>query len=130
MLSVKGFAPSYENKRDAREFASVLQPFLPRQLAASAPKLDIAFFESTPMYGLKFYLGNNMLRVAANQPRDASFDVRLIQALEIGRQRPLIWVTESARLNEFETAALALGFRLNVLAKSDDFVVVNVAPAK
>ena len=82
------------------------------------------------MYGLKFYLGNNMLRVAANQPRDASFDVRLSKVLKIDSQRPLIWVTESARLKEFETSAHALGISLNVLVKSDDFVVMQASVTK
>ena len=130
MLSVKGFAPGFENKRDAREFAAVLQPFLPQQTNASESKLDIAFFETAPMYGLKFYLGNNMLRIAANQPRDASFDLRLIQALKAGAQPQLIWVTESARLKEFESAAQALGFDVQVLTKSDDFVVMQAAMLK
>lgn len=126
MLSVKGyFAPNFENKRGAREFASVLQPFLTHNVNAKQAKVDIAFFETTPMYGLKFYLGNDMVRVAANQPRDASFDVRLAQVLNSNQQRPLLWITESARLKEFENAAHGLGFRLNVLTKSDDFVVIR-----
>ena len=130
MLSVKGFAPGYENKRDAREFATVLQPFLPQQLGAGAAKVEIAFFETTPMYGLKFYLGNNMLRVASNQPRDASFDVRLSQVLKIDPTRPIIWVTEGARLKEFESAAHALGFGVEVLTMSDNFVVMKASIAK
>ncbi len=130
MLSVKGFAPGFENKRDAREFATVLQPFLPKNTHSSMPKVELAFFETAPMYGLKFYLGNNLLRVAANQPRDASFDLRLIQALKTDPQRQRVWVTDSARLNEFESAAHALGFDLNVLTKSDDFVVLQASIAK
>lgn len=140
MLSVKGFAPGFENKRDAREFANVLQPFLTPKINSSASKLDIAFYETAPMYGLKFYLGNNILRVAGNQPRDASFDFRLSQVLtEQSAQTPqalktkpklLIWVTESARFNEFENAVGALGFSVQVLTKSDDFVVMQASIAK
>jgi 4-amino-4-deoxy-L-arabinose transferase-like glycosyltransferase len=143
MLWFKGIAPGIENKRDAREFAAVLAPFLPnggannainvRQSESNVRKpadasTDIAFFETTPMYGLKFYLGNNLVRVAADQPRDASFDLRLAQVLVLGARAPLLWVTERSRLDEFVLSAAHLKYLPTVLARSDDFVVLQISP--
>jgi 4-amino-4-deoxy-L-arabinose transferase-like glycosyltransferase len=125
MLAIKGLAPDYRIVRDAREFAAVLAPLLPERDAAN--RVDVAYFESTPMYGLKFYLDCNLLRVAGNNPRDASFDLRLQSVLqEPRRATALTWVTESVHLAEFETLAANFGYRLEIRAQSDDFLVLRL----
>jgi hypothetical protein len=87
MLAFKGFVPGYRNAEDARqfdarEFAEAIRPFVSKAGSTALGKTevsqptDIAFFETAPLYGLKFYLNANLLRVAHDVARDASFDLR------------------------------------------------------
>jgi 4-amino-4-deoxy-L-arabinose transferase-like glycosyltransferase len=140
MLAFKGYAPALENRYenlqtlDAREFSQAIQLHLP----ARGEVCELAFFESTPIYGLKFYTGCNLLRVAHTQPRDTSFDLRFdVPAGDSNRERknaldasgmPALWLMETHYWEQFQQAATSSGFVITPLQAYRGYQLARLAP--
>jgi hypothetical protein len=129
MLGFKGYAPALENHYenlqtlDAREFAEAIQSLLP----ARGERCELAFFEATPVYGLKFYTGCNLLRVAHTQPRDTSFDLRFEDQTS-SETAPNLWLMESHDWQAFQAAADQAGLRMTALQTYRGYQIARLAP--
>lgn len=127
ILAIKGFVPAYENKRDAREIAASIKAYVVNPNDQRAEQ--IYFFETTPLYGLKFYLGSNLLRVADQAPRDASFDLRMEQVFQSSPKKSQLWITELNRLSQFQAALARFNLTAEKLHSSDNLVLLRVPVA-
>jgi 4-amino-4-deoxy-L-arabinose transferase-like glycosyltransferase len=133
MLGLKGYAPLLESRfealqtRDAREFAADLKAYLPIHANRAHQACELAFFDSTPVYGLKFYTGCNMRRIASNNPNDTSFDLRF-QALMAQAQTVDLWLMETKHWDAFQQAAIDNDRRAQFLGRSGDFQMATLRP--
>jgi 4-amino-4-deoxy-L-arabinose transferase-like glycosyltransferase len=123
LLGVKGYAPKYNQNRDARELASALQVALKH--ANVAPESDIYFFDQQPVYGLKFYLNRNLKRISTKPDMEATDDLALAHIPATAAVQA-VWLVESARLPEFTNILQASGSRVTEIAQTQEYRVLRV----
>jgi 4-amino-4-deoxy-L-arabinose transferase-like glycosyltransferase len=119
LLAVKGFLPHHTPHTDAAEIAAQL-----RVDGINFEGQSIAVFESTPRYGLKFYLGVNLLRVADTGARDASFDLLSADAL---KNKTEFWMVENERVIQFHAMLAREGFVPSALSQSEEYRLFRVS---
>jgi 4-amino-4-deoxy-L-arabinose transferase-like glycosyltransferase len=131
MLALKGYAPLLEDRiqglqtLDAREFAQGLRSFLPTTAAEHITGCELAFFDSTPIYGLKFYTGCNMRRVTSAVPNDTSFDQRF-QNLIAQNETIDLWLMESKHWDAFVEAAAQHQLEVHALGANGEFQIARL----
>jgi 4-amino-4-deoxy-L-arabinose transferase-like glycosyltransferase len=122
LLAVKGFAPRYNQSRDARELAQLLQSHLPEA------KTELYFLDQTPVYGLKFYLGHPLKRISSKAQPDAVDDA-LWSALTSAQVSSALWLIPIDRMPEFAALAGQRGFAIAKRTALLDYVALQVRMA-
>ena len=77
------------------------------------------------MYGLKFYLGSSIRRVAADQRKDQSYDDRFVDVVAKNPEQSL-WMTNLPREALLQNALAEHGWVGTVLARGEAYSVLSV----
>lgn len=116
LLALKGFAPgAMPHSKDARELAELVSEHWNHQAS------EIVFIEESANYGLRFYLGVPVERVSLSPRSDPAYDSTL--ASEIDENEDRVWISTENRIDRIEAAAAESGYRFQVYAKLDRFVL-------
>ncbi|MGE4073225.1 MAG: ArnT family glycosyltransferase [Lysobacterales bacterium] len=116
LLALKGYAPgAMPHSKDARELAQLVGTHWDHQPS------EIVFIEESANYGLRFYLGVPVERVSLSPRSDPAYDSTL--ASELNEDESRVWITTENRVQRVETAVAPLGYRYQVYAKLDRFVL-------
>ena len=124
LLGIKGYAPKYNQNRDARELAAVLQVVLPK--AGVAPDSDLYFYDQPPVYGLKFYLNRNLKRISPLAVAETSDDLSMADVRSEPAQRA-VWLIANDRLADWTVKLAILGLRAEEIAQTQDYRVLRVS---
>lgn len=119
LVMIKGYAPRFSHTKDAREIAEMIERVVP-----AAPQ-EIIFYEEPAMYGLKFYLGSSVRRVAAESRKDQSYDDHFVDVVRKNPEQSL-WMTNLPREPMLQKALAEHGLVGTVLARSEVYSVLSV----
>ena len=121
LLALKGYAPgAMPHSKDARELAQLVGTHWDHRPS------EIVFIEESANYGLRFYLGVPVERVSLSPRSDPAYDSSL--ASELNEDESRVWITTQNRVERVETAVAPLGYRYQVYAKLDRFVLGRMQP--
>jgi 4-amino-4-deoxy-L-arabinose transferase-like glycosyltransferase len=116
LLALKGYAPgAMPHSKDARELAQIVDTHWQQKPS------EIVFIEESANYGLRFYLGVPVERVSLSPRSDPAYDSTL--AAELNDEQSRVWITTENRIERVEAAVTPLGYRYQVYAKLDRFVL-------
>ena len=96
LLTGKALVPRIPHEKDARDLAELVRAnFQP------LPQ-EVVFIDESAQYGLHFYLGVSVERVALGSQIDFAVDHSLAQ--ELGEQEDRVWITTAQRINDVALA--------------------------
>lgn len=118
LLAGKALAPRIPHEKDARDLATAI-----RANFAPSPG-EIVFIDEPALYGLHFYLGSTIERVALGSEMDFSFDSSLADELLEAEDR--VWITTRERIERTQAALGPLGRRFEEKAVMGRYVLGRI----
>ena len=120
MLLGKAMVPLIPHEKDARDLAQLV-----RKEFRPVPA-QIVFIDESAQYGLRFYLGAHVGRVALASQMDFSFDSTL--ADELLQDESRVFITKRTRVEPLNAALLASGTRFHERAALGRYVIGTIGP--
>jgi 4-amino-4-deoxy-L-arabinose transferase len=120
LLALKIGVPTLlPHAKDTREMAAAIREHWP-------DPGEIVFIEETALYGLRFYLGVPVERVALTKKDDPAFDSLLLEELEQHEKR--VFVTTESRIERIRQALAPAGFRIVEEDRIERYVLGRIEP--
>ncbi len=121
LLSLKIGVPTLlPHVKDSREIAAAIR-------AQWADPDEIVFIEETALYGLRFYLGAPVKRVALTAKDDPAFDSELLDGLDTHEKR--VFITTETRIERIGENLAPAGLRFVEEARIERYVIGRIEPS-